>query len=231
MIPRNQRLWPAVGLLLAALTVIAACGGYVQTKPIKPKWTPASLIMLPYTEVLPKGNNAALAASPITYAVYSAGSIKSEAIKVLDDALLAGMPKTSSVPLIMGAKVVSAANRILRRGLWPNQRQALAALGRELKVDGVLVGYVYRFQEREGGEYAAGKAASVAFDLALVRSSDGTVVWKNSFDQTQVALSENVMRLGEYAKHGLRWLSAAEFARFGMDQLLLDFPWRKKSTK
>ena len=70
MIPRNQRLWPAALLLIAALTVIASCGGYAgDTKPIRPKWTPASVAILPYSEILPKSQNAAVAVSPLTYAV------------------------------------------------------------------------------------------------------------------------------------------------------------------
>lgn len=218
-------------LAAAAVLLFMGCGALGPVKHKAPTWRPASLAVLPFSEVLPTSGNAAMARSPLTFAVYTSGNISPSAVAVLNDALMVRLPMITKINLVTGPKVGTMSMRVMRRGLYPNLRQSLAALGRQLKVDGVMVGYVYRFQDREGGQYAVSRAASVAFDLAVVRSSDGVVVWKNSFDQTQQPLSDNLMRLGEYARHGIRWLSADEFGRFGMDQLLLDFPWRKKAGK
>lgn len=227
---RRGGVWLTAALLAALVLLAAGCQSFMEPKHSKPpKWTPKTLAVLPFQEILPETGDAGLARSPITFAVYTSGNILPEAVGVLNQALAARLPRITTVALVGGRRVGTTALRVNRGGLYGNQRQAIAALGRELKVDGVLVGYVYRFQTREGGDLAVSKASSVAFDLSLVRSSDGAVVWKNSFDQTQQPLSDDVLRLGEYAKHGLRWLTAAEFARFGLDQLLADFPWRKKT--
>ena len=41
-------------------------------------------------------------------------------------------------------------------------------------------------------------------------SRDGSVLWKNSFDETQQSLSQDLLNLGQYMKHGLRWYTAEE---------------------
>lgn len=230
----SWRKWVLSATAVSALVAMAITLGCARRGPAKPRlttWRPASLAVLPYSEVLPTSGNATMARSPLTFAVYTSGNIKPSAVPVLNDALMALLPRVAKVRLVTGSKVGIAAGRVMGRGLYVNRRQALAALGRKLKVDGVMVGYVYRFQDREGGRLAVSRAASVAFDLAVVRSSDGAVVWKNSFDQTQQPLSDNLMRLGDYARHGIHWLTADEFGRFGLQQLLRDFPWRKKTSK
>ncbi|CAO0824615.1 hypothetical protein DFAR_750004 [Desulfarculales bacterium] len=121
-------------------------------------------------------------------------------------------------------------DRLRRQKYSLDMLQSAMETGRLLKADGVLVGFVYRFAQRVGGPYASDRPASAAFDLAMVRVSDGAVVWKNSFDETQQPLADDVLSAGQYVDRGLRWFTVQEWGDIGVNKLLDRFPWRKDQT-
>jgi hypothetical protein len=100
----------------------------------------------------------------------------------------------------------------------------LKKVGSELEADGIILGYVYRFKERKGYPYSAEKPASVAFEIHLIRVSDGAIVWKGIFDKTQASLMENILQIASFIKEGGKWVTAKELAAEGMDEVLKDFP-------
>ena len=102
--------------------------------------------------------------------------------------------------------------------------QVMEEVGKELEADGVVLGYVYRFTERKGYSMGADKPASVAFEIHLIRVSDGTIVWKGIFDETQASLMENLLQISAFIKKGGKWVTAKELAGEGMDEVLKDFP-------
>src|SRR4030067_3535123 len=73
-------------------------------------------------------------------------------------------------------------------------------LGKELDVDFILVGYLFRFEERIGSRIGAEKPASVGFDVHLLRLRDEKRVWDGKFDETQRPLSENVLKIGSFLR-------------------------------
>jgi hypothetical protein len=97
-------------------------------------------------------------------------------------------------------------------------------VGKAFGADAVLIGHVYRWQDRVGTDYGIEKPASVAFDLSLVRPSDGAILWRGNYDKTQKSLFENLFDLNTYIKSGGRWLTARELAGFGLEHLLADMP-------
>ena len=96
--------------------------------------------------------------------------------------------------------------------------------GNELGVDGVLVGYVFRYRERKGRWYSAEKPASVAFDFHLVRVSDGAIIWNGAFDRVQESLTENLFHLTFYRKWGIKWVTARELSEEGVATIMKTFP-------
>jgi hypothetical protein len=100
----------------------------------------------------------------------------------------------------------------------------MRAIGRDLKADGVLWGGVFRYQNRKGSSYGVQTPASVSLDLHLLRVKDGAVVWKPQYNQTQKSLSEDLFQLGEISRRGLRWLTAEELAKSGLEELFKKFP-------
>lgn len=83
-----------------------------------------------------------------------------------------------------------------------------------------LFGCIFRFEERKGSDYAAAEPASVAFDLHLVDARTGDVIWCDTFDATQQALSENLLNINLFINRKGRWVTAAELAAEGLDTML-----------
>jgi hypothetical protein len=100
----------------------------------------------------------------------------------------------------------------------------LKKVGTELEADGIILGYVYRFRERKGFSLSVEKPASVAFEIHLIRVSDGAIVWRGIFDKTQASLMENLLQIASFIKEGGKWVTAKELAAEGMDEVLKDFP-------
>ena len=97
--------------------------------------------------------------------------------------------------------------------------------------DAVLVGYIYRWREREGTDYGVTRAASVSLDLHLIRPSNGAILWKGKFDKTQQSLSENLFDLGTFTESGGKWLTVDKLAAIGFDKMLKDMPSGEGSAR
>jgi len=97
-------------------------------------------------------------------------------------------------------------------------------IGSEIKVDSVLMGWIVRYSERVGNAWGACKPASVSFGVVLFDGRDGKVLWRGKFDETQKALSENVLNLGSFVRRGGRWLTARQLAADGVNRVLMNFP-------
>jgi hypothetical protein len=103
---------------------------------------------------------------------------------------------------------------LMQEGLL--SRDVKYTVGREeAKTLNVLV---FRFTERQGGNFAADKPASVGYHVHLM---DGNVpVRVFVFDQTQEALLDNLFNFFTSIKRGFRWVTAPELANEGVNQAL-----------
>ena len=97
-------------------------------------------------------------------------------------------------------------------------------VGKELNADAVLVGFVFRYREREGYAYSVNRPASLAFEVHLISLKEDNSIWEGSFDETQKSLSENVLKLYAFLKIGSKWLTADELAEQGVEEVLKKFP-------
>lgn len=96
--------------------------------------------------------------------------------------------------------------------------------GKKLEADFILIGYVFRFEERIGSSLGVERPASVSFDLHLFRLRDEKMVWMGKFDETQRPLSENLLKIGSFIRRKGSWLTAAELASVGMGEMLGGLP-------
>jgi len=104
-------------------------------------------------------------------------------------------------------------------------RSIAVRFGKKLGVDQVVAGTLWRYQERQGNSIAAESPASVAFSLFLINVENGEILWNGIFNETQTALSENILNASIFAKKGLKWLTAKEFATAGVEKLLQKMPY------
>jgi len=93
-------------------------------------------------------------------------------------------------------------------------------LGQLVYADAVISGRIVRFRERVGEAMGAKSPASVAFVLELYDVKRGDSVWKARFDETQKALTENLLGLGSFSARGLRWLTAEELSQEGIKKAI-----------
>ncbi len=121
-------------------------------------------------------------------------------------------------------------NSLLASDVKASTLKLIRAFGRELGVDGVLYGKLYRFKQRIGGPYSVKRPASVAFSLHLIRVADGRILWSYTFDETQKPLSEDIFKAGFYRKTGMKWLTAGELATFGLSQAIEELKKRLPSN-
>jgi hypothetical protein len=110
------------------------------------------------------------------------------------------------------------------KGGMQSDLERYVAIGRQKGVDAVLVGHVFRFTERAGNRYSIQSPASVEFDLHLIRISDARIVWMDHFDETQQALSDNILQAGSFFKRGGTWITAQELAFSGLEEMIGSFP-------
>lgn len=100
--------------------------------------------------------------------------------------------------------------------------EQLRTAGRQMGSDAALVSYLFVFEERIGGSYGAEHPARVSFELNLVDTTNGRVVWHQSFHETQQPLNENLFELGKFIKRKGRWITAREMAGQALEKMLTD---------
>lgn len=101
-------------------------------------------------------------------------------------------------------------------------------VGRGLGVDAVVIGGVYRYEERVGSPIGVQSPASAAFDAHLVDVAEGRIIWSGRFDETQHSLSENLFKIGSFVKGGAQWVTVERWTEIGIDAILRSFPDLKR---
>ncbi len=154
--------------------------------------------------------------------------------------------RTGEIPTRAGSEVTAIFHRQLnhldRCELIPlNQAQAVAEevdprafrqdpvgvaaqIGQDLGLYAVVIGGVYRFEQRRGSAVGVESPASAAFDAHLVRASDKKVLWSGRFDETQHSLSENALKISSFLKGGAQWVTVERWTAIGVESVLRTFP-------
>jgi len=100
----------------------------------------------------------------------------------------------------------------LRQGLADNGVKY--SMGRN---DGKSIGiFVYRYQERQGGNFAVDKPASVGFHLHLFDQKIAVKIFE--FDETQQPLMDNILKIGTFLRRGMKWITADQLAEEGIEK-------------
>jgi hypothetical protein len=168
------------------------------------------------------------AVCPICKGIYRRGEALPGARNTLTRLLQGKMDTMGTFKVLPMEKVEEAFSQIVRREFELKPMRSSIKLGKELNVDFILIGYLFRFEERIGSHIGAEKPASVGFDVHLFRLKDEKMVWMGKFEETQKALSENLLKMGSFVRRKASWLTAEELSSVGMDEMLRRFPGRKE---
>jgi len=100
-------------------------------------------------------------------------------------------------------------------------QSAAVTVVKQLKADASLIGQVLVYQERVGGRFGASPPATVGFEAKVV-AADGQVLWVGNYYERQRPMNEDMM--GFVQRWGV-FVTAEELAAYGVDHLLLEFPF------
>lgn len=103
-------------------------------------------------------------------------------------------------------------------------RQLVQVAGEKLGCTTALLITLERYRERLGDEYSATDPASLAFDYKLVNVADGKVICFGQFDETQKAVSENVLDIGQAYKRGFKWITVADLTKEALKRKFTNCP-------
>jgi len=130
---------------------------------------------------------------------------------LLTDMLYSEMRQVPQWSLVPQPQIEAA-----RRGVREFDAQQAKEIGEQVNADAVLFGRVSRYRERSGRGWGSEEPASVAFNLFLLETATGKRIWSARFDETQQALSENLLNVGKFVKRKTRFVRADELAREGV---------------
>ena len=214
---RRKRLRPfIVLLLLLALSIVSISSGLrAEEKP--------TLAILPFY-IERGGDPGKGVACPVCRGVHRSGETVSGSQNTLTRGIYGKMETVGTFIVLPLEKVEEAFSRSDLKRLETSPGSTSIQMGRELKADFVMLGILFRFEERVGSSFGVDKPASVAFDLHLFRLRDGVRVWDGKFDETQKPLFDNLLQTGSFIRRKAHWLTAAELAEVGMEEMLKKLP-------
>jgi len=160
--------------------------------------------------------------------VHRTGDIVHGAQNALTRELYGRMEALQTFQILPLEKMEAALSSRDKKGLEEKPLSSSIRLGKEFMVDYVMIGILFRFEERIGSSLGVERPASVAFDLHLIRLKDGVRVWDGKMDETQRPLSENLFQVGSFVRRKAKWLTAEELAEVGMEEMLKKLPGAKE---
>lgn len=147
---------------------------------------------------------------------------------VVESIFVSKLGENKNIDIIPAEQVEGLYRQITLETISPKEAELISKLGQGLKADAIVVGYVYRYQERIGTPYAVEKPASVAFEIHLIDVDAGLRSWRATFDKTQRSLMENLFNFRFFVKDKGRWITARELAAEGVDEIMQNFPAAKR---
>ncbi|WP_457570881.1 hypothetical protein [Desulfovulcanus sp.] len=151
--------------------------------------------------------------------IYETKEISPQVLDKLDDFLSQLLSERGHN--FVGPKVVRQCEELV---IGREHRSNMAAFHYWLKVgqcipaDFILVPFVLKWQEREGGEWGVERPAAVVIDFYLLDVKKEQIR-RFHFEEEQLSLSENILDIGKFFKRRARWITALDLAREGLISL------------
>lgn len=226
MKPFSKAFVAVLAALCIGLPLLTGCASSTPAPTVqtpRASFVPKKLAVVPF-EKLTSGDASGAARCPVCGTVFNACDLPQNAELTIQEFFLAKLERSGRFSVIPPYQSDLVYQKVKEENADLPVAKQLQMTGRALGVDGVVVGYVSCFRERVGYKYSAQRPASVTFGIYLIRTSDGELVWGSIYDKTQQSLSENVLQASTFFSRGLKWVTAAELAEDGVEELLKTFP-------
>ncbi|MFZ1984411.1 MAG: hypothetical protein WAU91_08345 [Desulfatitalea sp.] len=163
---------------------------------------------------------------PLSGEVFAIDVVDPQAAEFVRKTLRSALEQKGTFRLIPA----TAEDAIAMVGLAPvagSRRERITAIQRiagQRGADAVVCTFVYAFRNRVGNAYGVENPAMVSFELNLVSTATGRIVWRRHFTETQKTLNENLLNVGKFLQRKGRWVTAEEMAGQAIEDLLKSFP-------
>lgn len=211
--------------LLISIVILSACSADTLIKEASPNLSGIkTILILPFKDMAAVFGEGVNGRCPVCGKVFTTGEVAEEAADILTENLFILLKDRKDFELIPSSQAQGVMSRLLAgsKKEW-QERDLQLEIARELNADAFFVGYIYRFRERVGGEYSVDLPASVAFDIHLIRTVDGRILWSGHLDETQRPLSDNLFGLKLFFRRKAKWITAKEMAISGLEDMLKSF--------
>ncbi len=216
--------------VLAAIAFVAfwawaGCASAPAPKPAADASMVKTVLVLPFTDMsLVYGLDQGVR-SPISGQAFITGPVEADACQFLTEKVTRFLGEQSPFTPVPYEDAQGAIAQVLnQKHSSMLSMESVCQVGQSLGVDGIVVGHVYRFRDRVGKAYSVDTPASVAFDVHLVRVNEKRILWSGRYDETQKALSDNLLHFPKFIKRGGAWVTAQKLASTGLDKALENFP-------
>lgn len=145
--------------------------------------------------------------------------VSAESLEALDNQL-ASLLEKSDIDMVVHAASVRQCEEIVQATKERSRFETLEywkSVGECIKADFLLVPYVSRWQEREGGEWGVISPASLTMDLYLINTATAEVR-RYHFEERQQGLAENLLKGGRFFKRKGRWLTPLEISAEALEE-------------
>ncbi len=175
---------------------------------------------------LTEGDPPGIFTNPISGSIVSSGPVSEETVQQLSSVLFEKVAKEKGFEMVSRRQALGTYSAIVTsdENTSMDAVTVFQIMGQTLRADAVLVGYIYRWKDRVGGDFGVESAASVAFDLYMIRPIDSKILWQSKFDKTQQSLSENLLDMGTFVKGGGKWMTAEQLAMIGLNKMVAEMP-------
>lgn len=180
-----------------------------------------SVVVVGFQSLLSQRDEPKTVRSPISGSVFSAAPVPEMVVNEMTGKLFDAIAGESRYKLISPGQARGVYLGLISSGVKQTEFEMLQKIGQVFSADAVLFGYLYRWREPD---LDAERPASVAFDLNLIRTEDGTILWRGKFDKTQQSLTDNLLDWDTFVKGQGRWMAAEKLAEMGLEDLLSGMP-------
>jgi len=217
-----------IALIAAFCFLVPGLMGCASSTPVRPETgkepaVPKKIAVVGFEKLASDDGNR-VARGPVGGTVFNTCALPQNAEALVQEYFLERLEKSGKFAIIPPYQSDPVYRKV--KGDNPNApvAQQLQMTGNALEVDAIVIGYVSCFRERVGYAYSAERPASVTFGIYMIQSSDGDLLWGRIYDKTQQSFSENVLQASTFFSRGLKWVTAAELAEDGVEEMLKTFP-------
>jgi len=220
------RIISAAACLSICMTLSGCAGDRKASTKIAEPIVIKKLVVFGFSRGLAPGSTPDVIRDPISGSLFSAEPVPEEGLAFMNENLFTRILALGGYELVSPSQAQGVYQKLIASGklAGSGRLDMLREIGLAFGADAVLAGYLYRWQEREGTDFAVNRPASVAFSFNLLSPPSGELIWHNKFDKTQQSLTENIFDFKTFVKGKGRWMTARQLAEIGLEGLVAAMP-------